>query len=384
MVMKTYKYRIYPTSKQKVRLINNFRSCKFAYNNLLAISADAHKFGNVSLTKFDYDSIIKDYPSSAYSQVMQNVSDRLYKAFQNFFRRVKDPSCTEKGFPRFKSRVNSITYPQKGFKFRSEKRLYASKIGNMPIVLHRVPRGTVKTLTIKQNRASQWFAYLSCELDDKIPSHPSTKSVGIDVGIESFAVLSDGEFIANPRHLAKSEPVLKRLQRRLSKKKKGSFNRRKAKFLVSRQHQKVVDQREDFLHKTTHYLTTKYSLIAVEDLNITQMLKNHYLAKHISDASWGTFMSLLSYKAVTRGGQLFKVDPRNTSKTCSKCGSVIDLKLSDREFSCPCCGFVCHRDLNAAVNIHGRAGLVRTLTPADDCVIPLFGEVAVAEPGTIC
>ena len=378
-----FKYRIYPSSKQKVRIINNYKVCKQAYNELLAISKDTYKFGNVSLTKFDYNNILKG-KYNIHSQVIQNVSDRVHKAFKNFFRRIKDPKCKRKGFPRFKSRVNSITFPQSGFKILSDKRIRLSKIGSVPIILHRVPKGKIKTLTIKVNKANQWFAVFSYELPDVKVVHQSKDEVGIDVGLENFATLSNGEMISNPRFLIKSEKKLKLLQRRLSRKKKGSANRRKARFRVARQHINVSNQRTDFLHKLSRSLTIKYSVIAVEDLNIKCMVKNHYLAKSITDASWGAFIQMLSYKAITSGGQLLKnPKTRGSSHRCSNCGEVVDMPLSKRKFSCPECFVVLHRDHNSALNhIKDTVGLTEISTPVDDCVRPSLKAVIV-EAGTI-
>lgn len=359
MELRTYRYRIYPSQKQKVRLINSLKTCKAIYNELLSMSIKTYEESGKALRRSDSCKHLTDKYNGVYAQVRQNVSDRVYKAFQNFFRRVKDPKCREKGFPRFKSRVNSITYPQStthgkrrnGFWFTSDKRLFASKIGNIPIVLHRVPKGKIKTLTIKQNRAGQWFAIFACEMPDVKVKHPSTEKVGIDVGLENFASLSNGEVVANPKFLIKSEKRLKMLHRRLSRKKKGSRNRGKARFRLARQYNKVSNQRTDFLHKLSHKLTTRFGSIAVEDLQIGNMVQNHHLAKGISDASWSSFISMLSYKAVTGGGQLIKVSPRNTSKTCSNCGNIMEMPLGERTFTCANCGFVAHRDLNASLNI---------------------------------
>lgn len=345
-----YKLRVYPSKKQKVRIINSLKICKAIYNELLALSIDAYKFGSVSLNKFDYNNFIKGR-YEIHSQVAQNVSDRVHKAFSNFFRRVKDPKEKQKGFPRFKSRVNSITFPQSGFKILSDKRLRLSKVGNVPIILHRVPKGKIKTLTIKQNKVGQWFAVFGCEVEIPSVKHSSAEKIGLDVGLESYAVLSNGEFIENPRHILKGEKRLKLLQRRLSRKKKGSANRRKARFKFAKQHIRVANQRTDFLHKLSHRIAKSYSFVAVEELNVMAMTKCHWLAKSISDASWSSFIQMLSYKAVTCGGQLVKVNPRNTSKTCSKCGTITDMPLSKRDFLCPSCGFARHRDLNSAYNI---------------------------------
>jgi len=384
VVQQMFRYRLYPSKKHKERLINSFKTCKEIYNFLLDTSIKTYKEFGKTLRKFDYDKMLKGQFKMVYSQVAQNVSDRVHKAFSNFFRRVKDPKEKRKGFPRFKSRVNSITFPQSGFKFVSNKRLFASKIGNIPIVLHRVPKGKNKTLTIKQNKAGQWFATFACEVDIPAVKHSSTDKIGLDVGLESYAVLSNGEFIDNPRHLVQSERRLKLLQRRLSRKKKGSSNRRKARFRLAKQHIKVVNQRNDFMHKLSHRIAKSYSFIAIENLNVKGMLNNHWLAKSISDASWSNFIKCLEYKAVTSGSKLVKVNPKNTSKICSKCGTIVDIPLSKREFLCPNCGFACHRDLNASINILKVGTDCAKLNACGDTIRPSFGKASVVESGTIC
>jgi putative transposase len=244
--------------------------------------------------------------------------------------------------------------------------------------LHRIPKGKIKTLTIKQNKVGQWFAIFSCEVQDKVVVHASTEKIGIDVGLENFATLSNGEVISNPRHLIQSEHRLKMLQRRLSRKVKGSANRRKARFRLAKQHLKVANQRSDFLHKLSRTITNKFAIINVEKLNITSMLKSHLLAKSIGDASWNTFIRNLEYKAVTSGSELVKVNARNTSKTCSECGTVIKMPLAKRKFSCPKCGFVCHRDLNASINIlNGMGGLPKTYTPVETMPLQLSNQLQV-------
>lgn len=345
-----YEYRLYPSRKQREKLIVSLKVCKAIYNELLEKSINTYTTSGKTLRKFDYNKLIKR-KYLVHSQVAQNVSDRVHKAFFNFFRRVKDKNCRKKGFPRFKSRINSITFPQSGFKLLSNKRLRLSNIGNIHIVLHRVPKGKIKTLTIKQNKAGQWHAIFSCEIPDVKVKHSSNLKVGLDVGIENLATLSNGEIIDNPRYLIKSEKRLKLLQRRISRKKKGSKNRKKAIHRLAIQHLKISNQRIDFLHKISRKLTLKYETIVVESLNIKNMLSNHCLAKHIGDASWNIFIKMLSYKVVTCGGHLIKVSARNTSKTCSQCGEIINMPLAKRTFRCPSCDFVSHRDLNASNNI---------------------------------
>ena len=377
MSLLMYQYRLYPSKNQKIKIINSLKVCKAIYNELLESSINTYKETKKTPRKFDYNKLIKGkYP--IHSQVAQNVSDRVHKAFSNFFRRAKDKSCKQKGFPRFKSRVNSITFPQSGFKILSDKRLHLSKIGNIPIILHRIPKGKIKTLTIKQNNIGQWFAIFACEIPDKVVIHPSTEKIGIDVGLERFATLSNGEVIANPRYLIQSEHRLKLLQRRFSRKKKGSVNRRKGRFRLAKQHLKVANQRNDFLHKISRTITHKFAIINVEKLNITSMLKSHWLAKSIGDASWNTFIRNLEYKAVTSGSKLEKVNARNTSRTCSECGTITEMPLAKRNFSCQKCGFGCHRDLNASINIrNGMGGLPKTYTPVETTTLQLSNQLQV-------
>ena len=376
-----YQYRLYPSRVQQDRLYKTFDTCKSVYNELLELDINTYKSTKNGVSKFGFNKHLRGKHPEVFSQVLQNISDRVDKAFKNFYRRVKG-GAKKKGFPRFKSCVRSITYPQAGFKFTSDRRLYCSKIGNIPIVLHRPPKGKMKTLTIKRNHACQWYAVFACEVEPQKVKHKGGK-VGIDVGLENYATLSDGTIIANPRHLIKSEHRLARLQRNLSRKVKGSNNRKKARFKVAKQHQRVNDQRRDFLHKLTHTLTQKYKTINIENLNVAGMVRNHHLAKHIHDASWARFASMLSYKAVTGGGRVIEVNPRNTSRTCSNCGTIMDMPLSKRVFDCPVCGLVCHRDLNAANNI-GRGGLPRTYTPADSRPPSPMGTSPLVEAGTTC
>jgi len=346
-----YKYRLYPSKKQLELLFESFNICKTIYNELLKLSIDEYKITGRTLRCYNYNKYLTGKHKELHSQVKQNVSDRVHKSFQNFFRRAKDPICKKKGFPRFKSSIHSITYPQSGFKFVSERRLYVSKIGNIPIVLHRIPKGKIKTMTIKRNKAGQWFVIFASEINIKPIKHKSKEQVGIDVGLERFATISNGITIDNPRHIKKAEERLKRLQRNVGRKIKESKNMQKAIHILAIQHLKVANQRKDFLHKTSRMLINNYSFISIENLSINGMVQNRHLAKHINDASWGDFIRMLEYKAVTSGSRLVKVDPRNTSKICSKCGAIADMPLNQRQFNCPACGFVCHRDLNASINI---------------------------------
>lgn len=346
-----FRYRIYPSQKQIIKLNKSLSDCCFIYNKLLESKVNAYKKNKTNLTQFDLNKLAKDFDAPIHSQVKQNISKRINYAFQHFFRRVKEKKG-KAGFPRFKNlnRYKSITYPQSGFKLLPDKRIFVSQIGNIPIVLHRVPKGKLKTFCIKKT-ALGWFAIFSCENVPVKSIEVSNNHIGIDVGIENFAVLSNGERIENPKLLKKSEKKLSKFQRRLSRKKKGSKNRRKSRFKVAKLHQRIFNQRNDFLHKTSFSIIKQFKIISVEKLQIKNMVKNNYLAKSINDASWGSFLQMLFYKVEKTGGQLVRINPKNTSRTCSKCGNIQDMPLSNRKFKCLKCGFVCHRDLNASLNI---------------------------------
>ncbi len=376
-----FKYRIYPSKKQAIKLNKTISDCCSIYNKLLEAKINAYKTDKINLSQFDLNKLAKDLNFSIHSQVKQNISKRINDAFNHFFRRIKEKK-RKAGFPRFKTvnRYRSITYPQSGFKFINQRRLFVSKVGSIPIVLDRVPKGKLKTFTVKRT-ATGWFAIFSCENVPVETISSAEGHIGIDVGIESFAVLSNGERIENPKFLRKSEKRLSRLQRRLSRKKKGSINRKKARFKVAKLHERIFNQRHDFLHKTSFFIIKKFEVISVENLNINNMVKNHYLARSISDASWGFFVQMLSYKVERTGGRIAKVNPKNTSRTCSRCSNIQKISLLDREFRCMKCGFVCNRDLNASINIDtaGRA----EINACGDAVRPSFGKASFAEAGTI-
>jgi putative transposase len=287
------------------------------------------------------------------SQVLQDVIERLDRAYKSFFRRAKN-SGEKVGFPRFRSRdrYDSFTLKQAGWKLDG-KYLSIRNVGRFKLRLSRPIEGVIKTVTIHREQSGHWYACFSCDAVPEKKLEPSTKAVGIDVGIKSFSVDSDGEHKDGSTFFRNSEKLLRIRQRTLSRRVKGSEGRRKAKMLVAKAHEKVANQRNDFLHNTANYYVQNYGLICVEDLNIKGMVKNHHLAKSISDAGWGKFFELLSYKAEEAGRVVVKI-PRfePTSKTCSFCGAVNqELKLSDRTWVCKECGTLHDRDFNAAKNI---------------------------------
>lgn len=284
------------------------------------------------------------------AKALQSVLKRVHLAFNAFFRRVKNGE--KPGFPRFKSarRYDSITYQQIG-KVLSGSRLRLSKIGSVRIRQHRPLAGTVKTLTIKRE-AGRWFALFSVDCEAQ-PLPFNINAIGIDVGLTSFATLSDGTKIENPRWFRAAQAKLRRLQRRVARRKRGSNRRRKAVMLLARFHNHIRDQRRDFHHKESRKIVNQNGLIAVEDLNV-KGLASGMLAKSVNDAGWSNFLDMLAYKAESAGRLLVKVDPRGTSQTCL-CGAEVRKTLAIREHRCSSCGLVADRDHISAQIILARS-----------------------------
>lgn len=284
-----------------------------------------------------------------HSQVLQNVIRRLDLAFEAFFRRCKTGETP--GFPRFRGyhRYQSFCYPQSGFSLENET-LKLSKVGRIRVILHRPIEGKIKTCTISKNAVGEWYVSFSCEVDAKKLPEKAT-SVGIDVGIESFATLSDGKIIPNPRFLKKSAKNLTKIQRKKDKAEKGTPARKRYAKALAKVHNRIKNQREDFCHKAAKKIVEEYQVICIEDLNITQMVEGSSLAKNILDVSWNRFRQFLIYKAEEAGRQVGLVDPAYTTQTCSQCGIRNKKKLSDRQHVCEQCGYEAHRDFNASLNI---------------------------------
>ena len=365
MPRRTFKYRIYPTKDQVQTLTDCLTTCRHLYNELLEDRKNAYGRCGVGLNYNQQAGQLKYLNLGIYSQVAQDVLRRLDKAFQNFFRRVKNGE-KKAGYPRFqgKNRYDSFTYPQTGFKIKDGK-LHLSKIGVIRIFQHREIVGKIKTCTIKQE-GNQWYVCFSVELLDVEKKEIKT-SVGVDVGINILATLSDGTEIENPKTLNKYDSKLRKAHRDLSRKKKGSSNRNKQKIVLAGIYRKVRNARKDYLHKTSRILADAYDRIIFEDLQIKNMVKNHHLARSIHDASWGMLISLTTYKAEEAGGVIELVNPRNTSKQCSVCGCIQSMPPSQRTYRCPDCGAVMGRDHNAAINIldkHVPADCGK-LTPAE-------------------
>ena len=353
-VIRAYKYRIYPTKKQENQMQEHLWTAKNLWNALLAHSNDYYQKTGKFPGQYDLQKLVKG--KGLYAQTQQAIAHKVSNSiFRVFKLKKKGVKC---GFPRFKSidRMKSLVYPQLGFKL--EKKLYITPFGEINIKKHREIEGKIKTLILKRESSGKWFAIL-CSEKEKQQEQGSSRmnkeqQIGIDLGLKYFATLSNGEVIKNPRHLKGHEEQLSQLQRRLSKSKKGSHNRKKAKLKVARLHEKISNTRMDFLHKTSLRLVNTYSLIALEKLASSEMLQKNF-GKQINDAGWNMFANMVSYKAESAGCNIVFVNPKNTTKLCSGCGAIVEKELSERIHRCPSCGLVTDRDLNAARNILIRA-----------------------------
>jgi putative transposase len=353
---KMFQYRIYPTKKQNTKLNETLEECRWLYNHLLEKRKTAYEQDGISLSLYQqhatYPLLKQERPSLAHvhSQVLQNVAVRLDLAFKAFFRRCK--AGENPGYPRFKgkNRYESFTYPQFGFQIDEQGKLFASGIGHLKIVLHRPIKGKIKTLTIRRSSTGKWYASLCCEVEpERLPKR--REQVGIDVGLKTFATLSDGTEIENPRFFRKEEKALAKVQRKHCRLAKGSPQRRKHRKAVARVHERIAWRRENFTHQQSRKIVNQFGVICVEDLQVKRMTHNHCLAKSIADASWSAFFAQLSSKAEEAGRAFVKVNPAYTSQTCSRCGHRQKMPLDVRVFDCPCCHAHLDRDLNAALNI---------------------------------
>jgi putative transposase len=356
-VRKTYKEKLRPTPAQKRALEEVLWRCRDLYNTALEQRITAWQRRRVSVSRYEQEAELKDiraaFPDYAAipSHVLQDVLARLDTTYQAFFRRVQRGE--KAGFPRFKSRnrFHSFAFKEYGNGARLDNgSLVLSKIGRISVHWSRPIEGTPKTITISK-QADGWYVAISCA---DIPAQPlplTGQETGIDLGIESFATLANGQPIFTPSYYRKAEAYLRRCQRRVARRKKGSHRRRKAVALLAKAHQHIRNQRRDFHHREALKLVQAYDVIYHEDLRVANMVRNHHLAKSISDAGWSAFLAILAFKAVGAGKRVQAVVPAYTSQTCSGCGVVVQKRLSVRWHTCPDCGTSLHRDHNAALNI---------------------------------
>jgi len=354
--MLSYKLRLYPTKTQESKLDDAIESCRMVYNDFIFESRLAYKEGY----KINFDELQRMIPymipkDKVYSKTAQMVLWQFYNNLKVLSSLSKKGKRTGKLRFKPKSRYNSINYNQSGFKFLPDNKIKLSKIGKIKCIIHRTIPGKIKEIHVKKELTGVWHAIVVCENERKsICSLLRKKIIGIDVGINNYCYDSDGHVVEHPQILRNSEEKLKRSQRKLSRKVKGSSNRWKEKIRLAKIHQKIKYQRNDFLHKISKYYVDSYDTIFVEELKIQNMVKNHHMAKSIYDSSWNSFFQKLEYKAANAGILFAKVAPHGTSQSCSNCGRMVKKTLAIRTHCCPHCGLVIDRDYNASLNIKQR------------------------------
>jgi len=368
----TYKFRLYPTKEQAEKLSWTLDRCRFVYNQMLEGLNGQEKPNRLELQS-RLPTLKEEYPElkDVFSKTLQY---EVYRLFSNLMSLASPKRNGKKvGRLRFKGLgwFKTFTYNQSGFKIiktgKRLDRLHLSKIGDIPIRVHRDIEGKIKQITIKRHNSGKWYACISVENGLEIETNPIQKAVGLDVGITHFVTDSDGMQIGNPNCLKKTLKKLRKEQRRLSRKKKDSKNRVKQRTKVARVHERIVDQRRDFLHKLSRYYVDGYDLVAIENLNVKGMIRNRYLARSISDVAWSTFARVLSYKAENAGKMVVKVDAKGTSK---------EYKYGELD-----------RDYNASLNILQR-GLEKVgmghaeLTPVDIEPLRYVDASTVVEAGS--
>lgn len=355
-MIKAYKYRMYPNKEQEVLIQKTFGCCRFVYNQMLAYKIDQYKNNNVSMSKMDCNNYCNRVLKSQYTWLKEvdkfGLTNSIYNmdsAYQSFFRGG--------GFPKFKSKKNN----HKSYKTNASgtnialhnNSIKLPKLKWVKIKTSRLPKhGKIKSATISQNPDGKY--YVSVLVDTENFTLPKNNNkVGVDLGLKDFAILSDGTKINNPKHFKKSEKKLKRQQRKLSKMEKSSKNYNKQRIKVAKIHQRISNQRKDFLHKLSCKITDENQVIVIEDLNVKGLEKNSKLAKTISDVGWYEFRRQLQYKCDWKGRQLVVIDRWfPSSQICSNCGkNTGKKKLNVREFTCPYCGQHHDRDINASINI---------------------------------
>ena len=367
-MLKAFKFRLYPTKKQANQFNQHIGSCRFIYNWALDTKIKTYEQTGKSVSRYELNKMMPslkeqyEWLSEVNSQALQGMTVQVESAFKRFFRE-------KEGFPKFKSKKNpiqSFPIPQHYIVDFEKGTIKLLKIGNVKAVLHRVFEGTPKTATISRTPTGKYFISILVDNSKEIPAKQvfnESTTIGVDVGIKDFAITSTGEKVENPKFLKNSLDRLKCLQKRVSKKVKGSKNRNKARQQLSKLHEIITNQRNDFQNKISFKLICENQAIALETLNVKGMIKNHCLAQSIGDVSWSSFVTKLEYKAEWFGKTILRIGRfEPSSKTCSVCGATNNtLTLKDREWECVECKTKHDRDINAAINIKKFALIAQNL-----------------------
>ena len=360
--MLIYEYKVDGNTQQYAAIDEALRIVQFIRNKCLRLWMDDH--ANKNDLQVYCAVLAKEYPFANHlnSQARQASADRAWFAIQRFYDNCKAKKPGKKGYPRFQHDNRSVEYKATGWRLEPDGRhlTFTDKcgIGRLRLVgtrnIETFPLAQIKRVRLLR-RADGYYAQFGVQADRVIEHEVTGAIVGIDVGLKAYSTNSNGNTVENPRHLRKAEKRLQHLQRRFSRTKKGSQNRKKARQRLAKGHLKVQRQREDFARKQANALVTSHDLIAYEDLKIANMIKNRHLAKSMSDAGWGQFLAWVNYYAALHAIPAIKVVPHYTSQNCSGCGTLVKKSLSVRTHVCPACGLVLDRDENAARNILAKA-----------------------------
>jgi putative transposase len=362
-MLKAYKYRLYPTEIQKLNIEKHIGCSRFVYNYMLALHKNLYENNDQKWNKYEYvKKLVPLKKSEEYSWLKEVNSQALQQSILQLDAAFKNMFAKRARFPKFKKKnksKNSFHVPQNVSVFFDEKLVFFPKFKEgIKCIFHRRFGGNIRNATVSRTKTNKYYISIIVETEKdlvyELPEPSVENSIGIDLGIKDFAVLSDGTKIENPE-IKKYNKRIEHLHRNLSRKKKGSNNRNKARLKLARLYEKVDNIKTDFLHKLSHEIVNKNHVdyIFMEDLNVSGMLKNHKLARSIASASWYKFYTFLQYKTDWKGKQIIKIGRfEPSSKLCSVCGyKNKELKLSDRQWTCPNCGILHDRDINAAINI---------------------------------